>query len=85
MPETRSVAGLTRPVRVLRDRLGIPHLVAERCIDVYRALGWVMAGDRLWQMDLLRRLGADSSAAYARAVELAPSEVEREFLRSRAL
>ena len=35
--------------------------------------------------DLLRRLGADSSAAYARAVELAPSEVEREFLRSRAL
>jgi RNA polymerase sigma-70 factor (ECF subfamily) len=35
--------------------------------------------------DFLRRLGEDASAAYARAVELAPSEVEREFLRSRAL
>jgi RNA polymerase sigma-70 factor (ECF subfamily) len=33
----------------------------------------------------LRRLGEDASDAYARALELAPSEVEREFLRSRAL
>ena len=35
--------------------------------------------------DFLRRLGRDAGDAYARAVELAPSEVERAFLRSRAL
>src|SRR5262249_32213632 len=58
VPETRSVAGLARPVRVVRDRLGVPHLFGAERLDVYRALGWVMAGERLWQMDLLRRLGA---------------------------
>jgi RNA polymerase sigma-70 factor (ECF subfamily) len=35
--------------------------------------------------DFLRRLGEDAGAAYERAYELAPSDVEREFLRSRAL
>jgi RNA polymerase sigma-70 factor (ECF subfamily) len=35
--------------------------------------------------DFLRRLGEDASDAYARALELAPSDVERDFLRSRAL
>jgi RNA polymerase sigma-70 factor (ECF subfamily) len=35
--------------------------------------------------EFLRRLGEDTRDAYARALELAPSEVEREFLRSRAL
>src|SRR5262249_57078200 len=58
VPEARSVAGLARPVRVVRDRLGVPHLVGAERLDVYRAVGWVMADDRLWQMDLLRRLGA---------------------------
>jgi RNA polymerase sigma-70 factor (ECF subfamily) len=42
----------------------------------------------LWhaaRADFLRRLGRDdeASAAYQRALELAPSDVEREFLRSR--
>ena len=35
--------------------------------------------------DFLRRLGEDASDVYARALKLAPCEVEREFLRSRAL
>jgi len=43
--------GLARPVGV-RDRFGVPHLHAETRADVYRALGGVMASDRLWQMDL---------------------------------
>ena len=32
--------------------LGIPHLRVETRADVYRALGGVMASDRLWQTDL---------------------------------
>ena len=51
------LGGLVRPVLVVRDRFGIPHLRGEHRTDVYRALGWVMASDRLWQMDLMRRLG----------------------------
>jgi len=35
--------------------------------------------------DLLRRLGAPADDAYRRAVDLAPSEVERDFLRRRLL
>jgi RNA polymerase sigma-70 factor (ECF subfamily) len=35
--------------------------------------------------DLLRRLDRPAGDAYARAIELAPTEIEREFLRSRAL
>jgi penicillin amidase len=55
--ERLRLTGLTHPVVVVRDRFGIPHLRGETRADVYRALGWVMAGDRLWQMDVMRRLG----------------------------
>jgi penicillin amidase len=44
--------GLARPVGCVRDGFGVPHLHAETRADVYRALGGVMASDRLWQMDL---------------------------------
>jgi len=36
--------------------LGIPHIYAENEPDLYRAVGFAMAQDRLWQMDLLRRV-----------------------------
>lgn len=58
MTDTVRLPGLRRPVRLLRDRHGIPHLLAESREDAYRALGYSMARDRLWQMDLMRRLGA---------------------------
>ena len=77
MPETRSIAGLARPVRIVRDRLGIPHLVGAERVDVYRALGWVMAGDRLWQMDLLRRLGAGRVAEVLGALFLPLDAIAR--------
>ncbi|RLD69206.1 MAG: hypothetical protein DRI98_10845, partial [Bacteroidetes bacterium] len=44
------------PVTVFRDSLGIPHIYASNENDLYRAVGYVMAQDRLWQMDLLRRI-----------------------------
>jgi len=47
--------GLTAPVTVFRDSLGIPHIYAENEEDLYRTVGYVMAQDRMWQMDLLRR------------------------------
>jgi len=51
-----SLSGLSDPVSVTRDKWGIPHIEAKNEKDAQRALGFVMAGDRLFQMDLLRRI-----------------------------
>ncbi len=47
---------LTDPVTVYRDSLGIPHIYAKNDQDLYRTVGYIMAQDRLWQMDLMRRI-----------------------------
>lgn len=49
--------GLSAEVEVYYTDHGIPHIFAESEIDAYRAMGYVHAQDRLWQMDLLRRVG----------------------------
>ena len=51
-----NLKGLTSVVTVTRDEWGVPHIEAENEKDLQRALGFVMAGDRLFQMDLLRRI-----------------------------
>jgi len=50
------IAGLTAPVAVRYDELGVPHIEAGNEVDLYRALGYVHAQDRLFQMEMLRRL-----------------------------
>ena len=52
-----TLAGLRRPVEVLRDRWGVPHIYARTEEDVFFAQGFVHAQDRLFQMDVNRRLG----------------------------
>ncbi|MGI9551491.1 MAG: penicillin acylase family protein [Aurantibacter sp.] len=53
----RTLTGLSNPVNVHYDTYGIPHIYAENEKDAIRALGYVHAQDRLWQMELLRRVG----------------------------
>jgi penicillin amidase len=53
-----TVRGLGAEVEIIRDRNGIPHIRAQSDNDAYFALGLVHAQDRLWQMDVMRRLGA---------------------------
>ena len=53
---TASLPGLQSPVSVDRDGWGIPHVRASSLADMAEAQGYVMAQDRLWQMDLLRRV-----------------------------
>jgi len=43
-------------VTVERDRWGVPHISANSLDDLAEAQGYVMAQDRLWQMDLLRHV-----------------------------
>lgn len=49
------VRGIQQPVRVFRDGSGVPHIFAENDEDLYFAMGYVVAQDRLWQMDINRR------------------------------
>jgi len=53
---TREIPGLQDSVSVYFDTYGIPHIYAENEADAFRALGYVHAQDRLWQMELLRRI-----------------------------
>ena len=53
--DARGCPGLTAPVTVRRDALGVPHLEAASVPDLMRAQGYVTAQDRLWQMDVMRR------------------------------
>ncbi|HKM89434.1 MAG TPA: penicillin acylase family protein [Candidatus Acidoferrales bacterium] len=50
--------GLRAEVQVQRDALGVPHIRAQSLEDLLTAQGYVVAQDRLWQMDLLRRVAA---------------------------
>jgi penicillin amidase len=56
------VTGLKGPVEVIRDRWGVPHIYAQSTEDLYFAQGYVMAQDRLWQMEMWRR-GAEGRLA----------------------
>ena len=47
--------GLSSEVEVLRDRWGIPHIYAKSVEDLFFAQGFVVAQDRLWQMEVWRR------------------------------
>ncbi|MGH3217956.1 MAG: penicillin acylase family protein [Streptosporangiaceae bacterium] len=51
------VSGLGRPVEVVIDEWGVPHIFAESKADVFIAQGFNAARDRLFQIDLWRRRG----------------------------
>lgn len=76
-----TVAGIGAEVRIWRDALGIPHILANDERDLLFAQGFVHAQDRLWQMELARRV------AQGRLAEiLGPGLVESDrFLRTLGL
>jgi penicillin amidase len=57
-----TVAGLEKPVDILRDKWGVPHIYAQSQHDVFFAQGYITAKDRLFQLDLWRRQGAGQLA-----------------------
>src|SRR4029453_4184038 len=70
--ETR-VAGLDSAVEVRRDRGGVPPIYAKTTHDLFFAQGYVVAQDRLWQMEMWRRTGEGRLAEV-----LGPAFVERD-------
>jgi penicillin G amidase len=71
-----SVGGLQGEVTVERDKWGVPHIRAGSVEDMAEAQGYVMAQDRLWQMDLLRRVGRGQLSEILGAVTV---PVDKEF------
>lgn len=67
-----SLESLGAPVEVRYDDRGVPHIFAASDLDAYRALGWVHARDRLFQMELTQRAVAGTIAELvgARALPL---------------
>lgn len=49
--------GLADQVAVYRDSVGVPHIYSGSESDLMRAAGFVTAQDRLWQLELARRVG----------------------------
>ena len=54
---TLKLAGLQKPVNVLRDKWGVAHIYAQNQHDLFFAQGFVAAQDRLFQMELWKRSG----------------------------
>jgi len=81
LPQTegeRRLAGLAAPVEILRDRYGIPHIFAQSEQDAAYALGYAHAQDRLWQLEMNRRIAAGRLAEV-----LGPGALETDrFLRT---
>src|SRR6266566_2761871 len=55
---TVKLHGLHEPVEILTDRYGVPHMYAQNEDDLYFAQGYVHASQRLWQMELNRRISS---------------------------
>jgi penicillin amidase len=58
----QKIAGLSEEVEVIFDEFGVPHIYAQNATDAYRALGYVHAQDRLFQMEMMRRVGSGTLA-----------------------
>lgn len=72
------LAGLSAPVEIQRDRYGIPHVRAQSLEDAVFGLGFAHAQDRLWQMEMNRRIAAGRLAEI-----LGPGALETDrFLRT---
>lgn len=77
---------LSAAVTVDYDERGVPHIRAQNEIDMYRALGYVHAQDRLFQMEMVRRLAQGELAEILGAKLLDTDKLFRTLgIRARAI
>ena len=74
---TARIPGLHAAVTVERDPHGVPYLHAQTVDDLVLAQGYVTAGDRLFQMDALRRHAAGTLAEVFGASALGHDRLQR--------
>ncbi len=82
LPQTSGQIGapISAPATIARDALGVPHIAAGQWEDAVFLQGYATAQDRLWQMDVLRRLAAGE---LSEVVGPATLELDRESRRLR--
>ena len=87
-PTPTTSGELTAPVakelRIVRDARGVPHITAASIEDALFAQGFVTAQDRLWQMDMLRRVASGDLSEVAGHAAL-ESDVKSRKLRMRSI
>ncbi|MDX2089599.1 MAG: penicillin acylase family protein [Kofleriaceae bacterium] len=71
--------GLTAPVDIVRDSMGVAHIYAQNDVDAYFASGYAQATDRLFQMDLTRRRALGRRAEVLGASYASEDSVVRMF------
>jgi len=76
---TQQLPGLSQPVEVLFDARGIPRIYAETDADGLRALGWLHAGERLFQMELLRAVARGEIAEIVGPAGLESDLLHRQY------
>jgi penicillin amidase len=59
------LAGVEGPVEIRRDRWGVPHIHARSKHDLWFGQGFCHGQDRLWQLDLYRRIGSGRLSEFA--------------------
>lgn len=79
-----SLPGLQKEVTVERDNWGVPHIRAASLTDAVEAQGYVMAQDRLWQLDLMRRASRGQLSEIVGPLALKSDKQFRTFGFSRA-
>lgn len=70
---------LQAEVKVIRDQWGIPHIQAQNEHDAYFALGYAMGQDRLFQMEIVRRLAQGEIAELAGPLAVKVDAIVRAF------
>lgn len=68
------VRGLHQAIEIITDRYGVPHIYAQNEDDLYFAQGYIHAQERLWQMELNRRIGSGRLSEIVGSIAL---EVDR--------
>src|SRR5690606_12532701 len=58
------LSGMKDQTDVHFDRYGIPHIYAQNEEDAYRALGYVHAQDRLFQLEMMRSVGSGTLSEF---------------------
>ncbi len=80
LPQTNGrfyLPGLHHPVTIHRDKWGIPHIQARHRHDLFFAQGVVHAQDRLWQMELNRRVARGTLSALFGPITLETDQFSR--------
>src|SRR5581483_364065 len=73
------LSGLKGEVSVRRDKWGVPYITASNEEDLMFAQGYVMAQDRLWQMDMFRRAASGRLSEILGAVQLEFDKRQRQY------